>query len=234
MNTANNAVGGGPQQHHHLQKQQQQQHIPGNAPTASPELTVLTPTNISSDQSTTKREPYLRNWFMSSLSSSPSAATTAASENAVNVPQHSSHTGAPNSPANTSLTASSSHALSALSGSDSSFPAILQPPLVDMTGGGAGSGNTTPRHASFYGAAAPHLDSQHSGSKHYYKGDRSHYKANNLIATSDNHPKMELSQKQQPQQQQREAKQPAQQKSSRRTTSLLNLFMSNSQGMEDR
>lgn len=64
--------------------------IHGNAPTASPEFSGLTPTNtgssgMSNNQSTlgtsntatTKREPYLRNWFMSTSSSSPHSTAVA-------------------------------------------------------------------------------------------------------------------------------------------------------------
>lgn len=64
--------------------------VHGNAPTASPEYSGLTPTNTgssgmsnnlsalaSSTTTTTKREPYLRNWFASAASSSPQSANAA-------------------------------------------------------------------------------------------------------------------------------------------------------------
>lgn len=167
MNTTNNTnISGGPHHYHHHQQ------IPGNAPTASPELSILTPTNTGSGQSTTKREPYLRNWFMSSTSSSPSPAVTAPSATTVIVQQHShpaaSSTGGTNSPANASL-AASSHALSAMSvGSDNSFPP-MQSTVLDL------ASNSTPNHSPIYGssanatAIANSAPAQHSGSKYYYK-----------------------------------------------------------------
>lgn len=67
--------------------------VHGNAPTASPEFSGLTPTNtgssgMSNNQSvsggTTKREPYLQKWFMSTSSSSPHSAANAQNSNADN------------------------------------------------------------------------------------------------------------------------------------------------------
>lgn len=69
--------------------------VHGNAPTASPEFSGLTPTNTgssgmsnnlsvlaSSTTTTTKREPYLRNWFSSTASASPQSTSAVPNQTA--------------------------------------------------------------------------------------------------------------------------------------------------------
>lgn len=138
--------------------------LPGSPATANPTTT------------TTKREPYLRNWFLTSSSSSPSAAT--AQPHLTPLPT------TPTTP----------------------IP-IVNLPSANANDSKSDSVDITTPNQSPQQSVHPSVPSTHY---HQTNNGESIDKVNNKASAA------------QPQQHQ--------QKSSRRTTSLLNLFMSNSQG----
>lgn len=217
--------------------------IHGTAPTASPEFSGLTPMNtggssvsnnnaINITTATTKREPYLRNWFMTSSTSSPNTTTPTIGNQNPNISNTAS--------VNASPAASSLNALSTTS--DSSYQQMKpfqlhqQHQIVDLS-----SPSQSPVYNSSSSSSVPSTQQHHTSintnlnKKISNNGEHSHNKQiinnNNKLLTNEQQERNEL---QQQQQQQPVPQQKQQQKSSRRTTSLLNLFMSNSQGNNKR
>lgn len=196
------------------------------APTASPELSLTnTGSSASNNQSilgmgtTTKREPYLRNWFMSQSSASSHSANAAS-----NIPSH-ANTGNSVS-ANASPAASSLNAIS-MESNESNYQKMKQFSLQQLHSA------DTPLPIDHSSSTSSVLSSQHHSSittnaskKFSTNGEHNGHNSNQInnshshsadVSVKDDTPKQSTSQQKQ-------------QKSSRRTTSLLNLFMSNSQG----
>lgn len=196
------------------------------APTASPELSLTnTGSTVSNNQSilgmgtTTKREPYLRNWFMSQSSASSHSANAIS-----NIPSH-ANTGNSVS-ANASPAASSLNAISTES-SESNYQKMKQFSLQQLH---TADSNQLPIENS--SSTSSVLSSQHHSSittntskKLTTNGEHNGHNSNQMN-NSHSH-SADVSVRDEPQKQ--STSQPKQ-KSSRRTTSLLNLFMSNSQG----
>lgn len=186
------------------------------APTASPELSLTNTgsSGVSNNQSilgmgtTSKREPYLRNWFMSHSANAAS-----------NIP---SHTGNSVS-ANASPAASSLNAISTES-SESNYQKMKQFSLQQLSM----SENQLPFEHSSSTSSVP--NSQHHSSitntskKITTNGEKNGHNSNQMNNSHSADATIKDDQQKQ------STSQPKQQKSSRRTTSLLNLFMSNSQG----
>lgn len=218
----------------------------GNAPTASPEFSGLTPMNtgssISNNQSLSgttpapTKQPYLRNWFLSASSSSPNTGTA---PHNIQLP-HGNSVSATASPAASSLNAMST-------GSSESSYQQLKPfsmqqhqsqHILDMNA----SPNQSPVHnSSSSSSSVPSTQHQQNSSitsnankNHTVNGDQNCHSGkqiNNNNLAEKTSIKQQSAQKQSDQQQTKQQQQPQkQQKTSRRTTSLLNLFMSNSQG----
>lgn len=193
------------------------------APTASPELSLTnTGSSVSNNQSilgmgtTTKREPYLRNWFMSQSSASSHSANAAS-----NIPSL-ADTGNSVS-ANASPAASSLNAISSES-SESNYQKMKQFSLQQLHTAEI----QMPIEHSLSTSSVPSSQLTNTSKKKQIKtngehnGHNSNQINNSHSHSADNSVKDEL--QKQPTSQQK------QQKSSRRTASLLNLFMSNSQG----
>lgn len=197
------------------------------APTASPELSLTnTGSSVSNNQSTlgmgttTKREPYLRNWFMSQSSASSHSANAIS-----NIPSH-ANTGNSVS-ANASPAASSLNAISTES-SESNYQKMKQFSLQQLH-----TADNSQLPIDNTSSTSSVLSSQHHSSittntskKATTNGEHNGHNSNQ-INNSHSH-SADVSVRDEPQKQ--STSQPKQQKSSRRTTSLLNLFMSNSQG----
>lgn len=203
------------------------------APTASPELSLTnTGSSASNNQSilgvgtttTTKREPYLRNWFMSQSSASSAHSANAAS----NMPSHTNASGGNSVSANASPAASSLNAIS-MDSTESNYQKMKQFSLQQL------HSTDTQLPIENSSSTSSVLSSQHHSSittnaskiKFPTNGEHNGHSSNQLnnshshsadVSVKDDQPKQSTSQQKQ------------QQKSSRRTTSLLNLFMSNSQG----
>lgn len=191
----------------------------GGAPTASPELSLTNTgsSGTSNNQSilgmgtATKREPYLRNWFMSQSSHSANNPSPANTGNSVS--------------ANASPAASSLNAISMES--ESNYRKIKQFSLQQLH---TADSQQLPNEIS--SSTSSVQSSQHQSSitsnaskKITTNGEQNGHNSNQMINSHSHSADVSIkddTQKQSTSQQK--------QKSSRRTTSLLNLFMSNSQG----
>lgn len=197
-------------------------HIPGNAPTASPEISGLTPMNTGSSIASTsiKRDPFNRNWFLSSSASTPNPVSPATGN------QHTfDGRSASGSPAATSL-----NALSTVSDGAYQQTKRTNQQIIDLTN------DQSPLSHSSSQSSVPSTQN-HQKITHTNRiikafssnGESSHQKQtinnNNKLMSNERKDNDDM-------QQQPVTSSKQQQKSSRRTTSLLNLFMSNSQGNE--
>ncbi|XP_055325311.1 F-BAR domain only protein 2 isoform X4 [Sitodiplosis mosellana] len=199
------------------------------APTASPELSLTnTGSSVSNNQSTlgmgttTKREPYLRNWFMSQSSASSHSANAIS-----NIPSH-ANTG--NSVSATASPAASSLNAISTESSESNYQKMKQFSLQQLH-----TADNIQLPIDNSSSTSSVLSSQHHSSittntnrKATTNGEQNGHNSN--MNNSHSH-SADVSVRDEPQKQ--STSQPKQQKSSRRTTSLLNLFMSNSQGSRD-
>lgn len=192
------------------------------APTASPELSLTnTGSSVSNNQSilgmgtTTKREPYLRNWFMSQSSASSHSANAAS-----NIPSL-ANTGNSVS-ANASPAASSLNAISSES-SESNYEKMKKFSLQQLHT----ADNQMPIEHSLSTSSVPSTQLTNTSKKLITTNGEQNGHNSNQINSSLSH-SADVSVKDELQKQ--STSQQKQQKSSRRTTSLLNLFMSNSQG----
>lgn len=232
----------------------------GNAPTASPEFSGLTPMNTGSSGAsatasataaaaaaaaasmTTKREPYHRNWFLSSSASTPNPVSSTITN------QY---------PANDSKSAQASPAASSLNAfsttSDGSYQPTsnkrFQQQILDLSS----QSHTSVSNSSSSPSSVPstqihqtttntniNINTTSTSNKAINSnGESSHHKPqtinnNNKLTSTNEHKERGADLQQQANAHQQQAMPPPkqQQKSSRRTTSLLNLFMSNSQGKE--
>lgn len=214
------------------------------APTASPELSLTnTGSSASNNQSilgigtattlsTTKREPYLRNWFMSQSSASSAHSANAASSN---MPSHPNASGGNSVSANASPAASSLNAIS-MDSNESNYQKMKQFSLQQLHS----ADTQLPIENS--SSTSSVLSSQHHGSiasernasktKFSTNGEHNGHGSRNQLNNSHSHSADVSVKDEQPKQS--TSQQQKQQKSSRRTTSLLNLFMSNSQGNNNR
>ncbi|XP_031638383.1 F-BAR domain only protein 2 isoform X7 [Contarinia nasturtii] len=195
------------------------------APTASPELSLTNTgsSGASNNQSilgmgtTTKREPYLRNWFMSQSSASSHSANAAS-----NMPSH-ANTGNSVS-ANASPAASSLNAVSTES-SESNYQKMKQFSLQQLHI----ADNQLPIDKSSSTSSVPsfqhHSSITNTSKKITTNGEHNGHNTNQINNSHSHSADVSMKDDQQKQ----STSQPKQQKSSRRTTSLLNLFMSNSQ-----
>ncbi|XP_055325354.1 F-BAR domain only protein 2 isoform X8 [Sitodiplosis mosellana] len=195
------------------------------APTASPELSLTnTGSSVSNNQSTlgmgttTKREPYLRNWFMSQSSASSHSANAIS-----NIPSH-ANTG--NSVSATASPAASSLNAISTESSESNYQKMKQFSLQQLH-----TADNIQLPIDNSSSTSSVLSSQHHSSittntnrKATTNGEQNGHNSN--MNNSHSH-SADVSVRDEPQKQ--STSQPKQQKSSRRTTSLLNLFMSNSQ-----
>ncbi|XP_031638378.1 F-BAR domain only protein 2 isoform X2 [Contarinia nasturtii] len=199
------------------------------APTASPELSLTNTgsSGASNNQSilgmgtTTKREPYLRNWFMSQSSASSHSANAAS-----NMPSH-ANTGNSVS-ANASPAASSLNAVSTES-SESNYQKMKQFSLQQLHI----ADNQLPIDKSSSTSSVPsfqhHSSITNTSKKITTNGEHNGHNTNQINNSHSHSADVSMKDDQQKQ----STSQPKQQKSSRRTTSLLNLFMSNSQGSRE-
>lgn len=196
------------------------------APTASPELSLTNTgsSGASNNQSilgmgtTTKREPYLRNWFMSQSSASSHSANAVS-----NIPSH-ANTGNSVS-ANASPAASSLNAISSES-SESNYQKMKQFSLQQLhtvdnqlpidNSSSTSSVQSSQHHSSITTNASKKITTNGEQNGHNNNKINNSHSHSADVSVKDDQPKQSTQQKQQ--------------KSSRRTTSLLNLFMSNSQG----
>lgn len=216
----------------------------GNAPTASPEFSGLTPMNTGSSGAsaaaaaaapsmTAKREPYHRNWFLSSSASTPNPVTPPITNQ---YPTNDSSKSAQASPAASSLNALSTTSDGSYQPSNKRF----QQQILDLSSQSHTSVSNSSSSPSSVPSTQIHqatINTNTSSKAINSNGESSHHKQsinnNNKLTTNDLKERgADLQQQAQAQQQQAMPPPKQQQKSSRRTTSLLNLFMSNSQGKE--
>lgn len=217
----------------------------GNAPTASPEFSGLTPMNTGSSgasaaaavapSATAKREPYHRNWFLSSSASTPIPVMPPITNQ---YPTNDSSKSAQASPAASSLNALSTTSDGSYQPSNKRF----QQQILDLSSQSHTSVSNSSSSPSSVPSTQIHqpnttINTNTSSKAINSNGESSHHKQtinnNNKLTTNDQMERgADLQQQAQAQQQQAMPPPKQQQKSSRRTTSLLNLFMSNSQGKQ--